>query len=46
MVSIRWGKQREREYISGIMEKYMMESGTMVLNMAMAYGKASMATLT
>ena len=39
MDSIKWEKQKAKVYISGIMEKFMMESGTMVLNMAMVSGR-------
>lgn len=35
----QWGRQKEKEFTSGIMERFMMESGTMGLNMVMAFGK-------
>ena len=39
MVSIKWEKQKEKVYINGIMEKFMMVSGIMDWSMVMEFGK-------
>ena len=38
-VSIKWEKQKEKVYINGIMEKFMMVSGIMDWSMVMEFGK-------
>ena len=39
MDNTKWEKPRVKVYISGIMEKFMMESGIMDSNMGMEFGK-------
>lgn len=45
MASSGWVRPMEKVCIHGIMEKSMMESGIVVSNMVMAFGKVFMVTL-